>query len=340
MHRLNLLLALAIVGLYSCRQTCTLHKGVTVAFYNVENLFDTINDPNKLDDEFLPSSEKKWNTERYNKKLNDLGQVVASIQEGDFPILLGVCEIENDLVLKDLAALPILRKANYQVVWNEGPDERGIDCALLYQPNCFKLVSTRFFTVENPDDSLFSTREIVYASGLIGDELFHVFVNHWPSRRTGQDDTKALRTLVAKTLRGKVDSIFKVLPEANILIMGDMNDEPGNESLTQVLQALPNDKNPEPHHLVNLMYDEFLKEEGSYNYRGNWDMIDNLIVSGHLITKDKGLASALDNGYIFHQPFMEYRNDQGQISPNRTYGRNYYGGISDHFPVYLVLKKR
>ncbi len=340
MHKISLLFALAIIGLYSCRQSFTLHQGVTVAFYNVENLFDTINDPNKLDDEFLPLSEKNWNTERYKKKLNDLVQVVSSIQEGSFPILLGVCEIENDKVLSDLVASPKLKKANYRVIWNEGPDERGIDCALMYRPDCFKLLSTHFLAVNNPDDSMFATREIVYASGLIGDELFHVFVNHWPSRRAGQDDTKALRALAASTLRGKVDSIFKALPEANILIMGDMNDEPGNESLASVLDALPNDKNPEPQHLVNLMYDEYLKEEGSYNYRGNWDMIDNLIVSGHLITKEKGLASSLDNGYIFHQPFMEFKNDQGQISPNRTYGRNYYGGISDHFPVYLILKKR
>lgn len=330
---------LIAVGGVSCSVKHDYKTPYTIMFYNVENLFDTIDTSNKIDEEFLPDAPKEWNTKRYYKKLDDLARVISSVDTMQLPVLLGVCEIENNIVLKDLIAQPPLNSVSYEFVWDDGPDRRGIDCALIYNPSVFEPVETESLTITDAGDEFFITRDILYVEGIIDGEIFHVFVNHWPSRRGGEKESEPNRILVANVLKNRVNEIFKEDARANVIIMGDMNDEPSNMSLSDVLIALPNNKKPENTQLVNLMYDEFSNDIGSYRYRGNWNMIDNIIVSGALINKDKGLKSPLKNGYVFHEPFMEYVNDRGEMSPNRTYGRSYYGGISDHFPVYMILEQ-
>lgn len=320
--------------------SCGMNKQLTVVFYNVENLFDTINSGIKLDSEYTPNSEKQWNTAKYSKKINDLSKVISVIDKKRFPVLVGLAEIENNHVINDLVANSHISEAGYKFVWSEGPDLRGIDCALLYNPSVFKLEKVEMIPVTNPNDTAFITREVLLAEGVIGKEKFYVFVNHWPSRREGEEVSLEKRNLAASIVRDKVDQLFKMDDTANIIIMGDMNDEPENESLAKTLGAKSNTSVPLATDLVNLMYDESMRKEGSYYYRGNWDMIDNMIVSGSLIIKGKGLATTLNNGHIFHKKFMEFVNDRGEITPNRTYGRTYYGGISDHFPVYMTLKIR
>lgn len=331
-----LLLILFVV--VSCRNSSKIRKPYSIVFYNVENLFDTIDAPDKMDEEFMPNAPKRWNSDRYQKKINDLAKVLSTIDTVNLPILIGVAEIENDLVLSDLINLPKLQKANYNIIWEDGLDFRGIDCALLYNPTIFKPETIEFLKVKRKSEPGFITRDILYVQGVIGKELFHVFVNHWPSRRGGAEVSEPKRILAANVVRKKVDEIFANNQMANIIIMGDMNDEPGDMSLSDILMAMPNNLVPDPTQLVNLIYDDYDLGLGSYSYKGEWDAIDNIIVSGALITKDKGLKSKLDNGYIFHQPFMEYLSDKGEMSPNRTYGRSYYGGISDHFPVYMILE--
>ena len=338
---LNKLLSVFVIFtlfLVSCQTYTKVNPPFTVAFYNVENLFDTIDAPNKMDEEFMPVEPKNWNTVRYNKKLADLARVITAIDSIKLPVLVGVCEIENDAVLNDLVAQTSLKKADYKIVWNDGPDTRGIDCALLYQPSVFKVISSEFLPVIDLNEPDFQTREVVYVKGNIGNEEFHVFVNHWPSRRGGEEASEHKRILAANVVRNKVNEIFTLNALPNIIIMGDMNDEPANRSLAEVLNAQPNNVLPENQQLVNLMYDEFESGKGSYNYQNDWNMIDNMVISGALINKTTGLKSKLDNGFIFHQPFMKFKNNQGDISPNRTYGREYYGGISDHFPIYMILE--
>lgn len=332
---LGLLLLLLLT--FSCKQKLIIDPPYTIMFYNVENLFDTISNPNKLDYDFLPDTPKEWNTQKYLKKLNDLARVIVAVDSVKLPIIIGVCEVENNVVLNDLVNQPILKPANYQVVWNEGPDIRGIDCALLYNPSAFTLINFETLKVSDPDDYNFITRDILYVEGLVLGEVLHIFINHWPSRRGGVANSEPKRILAANVVRKKVDEIFSVTDKANIIIMGDMNDEPTDMSISDILVALPNNIVPENHHLVNLMYDEFEAKKGTYNYSGNWNMIDNIIVSGFLINKTNGLSTDINDGKIFHQSFMEFVNNRGEMSPNRTYGRSYYGGISDHFPVYLTL---
>lgn len=335
----NLLFYILVLWLFiSCTNAKDLNGQVIVAFYNVENLFDTIDTPNKMDEEFTPQGEKKWNTERYNKKLSDLATVLSQIDKANLPVVIGLCEIENNNVLTDLAKTKPLRKAKYSIIWNDGPDERGIDCALLYNPKKMQVIAKEFIPIIMPNGEINQTREIVYVEGKIKNEVFHFFVNHWPSRRAGQDESEKDRMYVASVLKRKVNQITNNQANSNIIIMGDLNDEPTDKSIAEVLNALPATNKAKNNDLVNLMYDECVAGKGSYAYRNQWDMIDNLIVSGYLLNKESGLKTTYDNGYIFHKPFMEFINDKGEMSPNRTYGRSYFGGISDHFPVYLILK--
>lgn len=312
-------------------------RNLTVAFYNVENLFDTKNTPGGNDAEFTPEGKNKWTEERYNKKLDDISKVLSSINKKELPEIIGLCEIENREVLDDLVKTELLSGGDYKIEHFESPDFRGIDCALLYRPDEFEVVKSSPIKVGFADDLKFTTRDILYVKGETKNgEEFHIFVNHWPSRIGGLDQTEPKRIAVAKLLKSKIDSVQNANPDANILVMGDMNDEPSNKSLNEILTAKsPEDENAE---FVNLMFPIHKNKQGSYNYRGTWNMLDNIIVSPNLLDK-KGFQCKEMQGSVFHEKWMEYEN-KGEMSPNRTYGGpNYYGGVSDHFPVYIQLSR-
>jgi len=313
-------------------------RNLTVVFYNVENLFDTENSQGVNDAEFTPESEKKWTPERYQKKLEDISRVLSSVNQKELPEIIGLCEIENRKVLNDLVKTETLAGGEYEIAHFESPDFRGIDVVLLYRPDEFKVTWSAPVKVSFAEEPDFTTRDILYVKGeTINREEFHIFVNHWPSRIGGLEQTERKRIAVAQLLKSKIDSVQNVNPEANIIVMGDMNDEPSNKSLNEVLSA----KRPETENasLINLMYPVHEAKQGSYNYRGNWNMLDNIIVSPGLLD-NKGFQSVEKQGFVFREQWMEYQNDKGEISPNRTYGGpNYYGGVSDHFPVFFQLKR-
>ena len=312
-------------------------RNITVVFYNVENLFDTSNTPGGNDAEFTPEGKNKWTEERYLKKLDDISKVLGSVNKKELPEIIGLCEIENRKVLDDLVKTKPLSEGNYKIEQFESPDFRGIDCALLFRPDEFEVIKSSPVKVVFDDDLTFTTRDILYVKGKTNNgEEFHIFVNHWPSRIGGLEQTEPKRVAVARLLKSKIDSVQNINPDANILVMGDMNDEPSNKSLSEVIQA----ESPEVANaaLVNLMYPIHKNKQGSYNYRGNWNMLDNIIVSSNLLDK-KGFQCKEMQGFVFHEKWMEYEN-KGEISPNRTYGGpNYYGGVSDHFPVFIQLKR-
>ncbi len=313
-------------------------RNLTIMFYNVENLFDTENTLSGRDAEFTPEGANKWNKERYRKKLEDISKVLSSVNKNELPEIIGLAEIENRKVLNDLVATKALSGGNYKIVHFESPDYRGIDCALIYRPDEFQVIKSIPVKVVFTNDPQFTTRDILYVKGITNNnEEFHIFVNHWPSRVGGLEQTEPKRTEVARLLKSKIDSVLSVKPEANIVVIGDMNDEPTNKSLSQVLGAKsPGTGNS---NLVNLMYPLQINKKGSYNYRGNWNMLDNIIVSKGLLD-NKGFRCAGMKGHIFREEWMEYRNEKGEVSPNRTYGGpNYYGGVSDHFPVYIELSR-
>ena len=294
-------------------------KELFSVFYNVENLFDTIDNPNTRDNEFLPKSEKKWDTYRYNYKLNQLDKVFSEIikkeNENRLPDIIGLCEVENKLVIDDLLKTETFKNHTYKIIHKQSPDGRGIDCALLVDEK-FEVLNSDFIKINNPIESR-ATRDIVFGKLKFKNQIINVFVNHWPSRWGGQEASNHKRVFVAEVLRKYIDN--NTLESDFNLIMGDFNDYPTNESLAEVL--VKDD-------LVNLMSKSNVSGRGSYNYRGNWDWLDQIIVS----QDDFKLISF----GAFEEDFMMYRNKKGEVYPNRSFGgNNWYAGFSDHLPVFL-----
>lgn len=343
--RIWLVIAIIIAGLTSCdcdaqQQPMTATgEPIVVAFYNVENLFDIYDDPLTADDEFTPYSEKKWTQERYEEKLRNLAKVIDAIP-GELPSLLGLCEVENMAVLKDFAAEPALLPADYRIIHRDSPDGRGIDVALLYQHTRFQPIHNQFFTTALPAGKRPETRHVLYTQGLVenGDTL-NVFVNHWPSRYGGEVESRPNRAAIAQLVRNKVDSLMALNANANILIMGDMNDDPTDPSVAQVLGAATSLLDTEKP-LYNLMADAHAADEGTYNYRGNWNMLDQFIVSWNMLEEGNGLHFDLESTEILRLDWMLFTHPKDRLEyPNRTYGGiKYYGGYSDHLPIYTTLQ--
>jgi len=315
-------------------------KDITVVFYNVENLFDTINHPDKWDEDFTPHGKLKWDTKRYQDKLSKLSYVLSSINKSDLPGIIGLCEIENKTVIEDLFKQQKLKKAKYGIAHSESPDKRGIDCALVYQKNAFKYLKHETINIEFPWEKKYKTRDILYVQGLVGrKDTLNIFVNHWPSRRGGQEKSEPNRIFVAQQLKKAVDKIQVKNADAKIIIMGDFNDEPSDKAVKEILKADNNSNVDNPMALYNLMYNLQANNEGSYNYRGDWNMLDNLIISNSLLNGTKGYKTHHDAGRIYRDEWICYKNKNGIFTPSRTYGGpKYYGGFSDHFPVYFKLK--
>ncbi len=316
------------------------NKSFTVVFYNVENLFDTENNPEFEDDEYTPGGSKKWTEKRFQKKIGAISGVLMAIDKKNPPGIIGFCEVENRMILEQLGQLPDMEKGNYAVVHEDSPDRRGMDVALMYRKDVFELTAYKSLHVDFPRDTS-TTRDILYVKlKAPGNEFLHFFVNHWKSRSEGQQVTENKRAWSAIVLRKAVDSILNFEPEARIIIMGDFNDEPTNMSLNTLLQANNKRKNASPRDLYNLYYDRHNTEDrGTYHYKGNWNMLDQIIISQALL-QEPGYHTGYDAGKILKEDFMLYENPKANASiPNKTYGGDtYFGGISDHLPVYVVFE--
>lgn len=313
----------------------------TVMFYNVENLFDTIDVPGFNDEEFTPSGAKKWNDIRYEKKLTDIARVISSIPVKEMPAIIGFAEIENEKVLEDLTRIRGLHRNEYKAIVMEGDDPRGIDCGLIYREDQFKYKSHELIPVEDLSGKGYVMRGILHVTGEAPDgDPIHIFVNHWKSRGGGEKKTEHLRVYAAIALRRQLDQLMSRESNPRYIIIGDFNDEPTNRSLTDILHAGNKRKNPWITDSYNLLYDIHNNENrGSYNYQGKWNMLDQIIVSYNLINQSKKLTCNFDSGRILKKEWMLYHNEKKDTyTPNRTYGgNNYYGGVSDHLPVYVTF---
>ncbi|MEY4287132.1 MAG: hypothetical protein RL511_1218 [Bacteroidota bacterium] len=301
-------------------QTSLAQQTQTIAFYNVENLFDTIDGSND-DAEFLPGAESKWNTEKYQTKLQHIRQVMTDLQ---MPMVMGVCEIENKAVLQDLIA----QEKRYGIVHYDSPDARGIDAALLYRKDLLKLKASGNIRFTLPGDTIPTSRDIVWAKFQYQKETIYVVVNHWPSRRGGADESAPRRLKAAEMAADFISKIEKNEPKAKIILMGDLNDHPQDAA---------------PQLIASKLSPQITKASGafggSYNYKNEWEIIDHIFASGNAF---EGAMSVQKNSGTIHSfPYLltEYK---GQTVPNRTYaGTKYLGGYSDHLPVSIkvVLKK-
>lgn len=309
-------------------------EGMRMAFWNFENFFDPFVDSTRVYNEFTENGGQHWTKSRFYKKRNNLYKAILAISENEPLAILGIAEIENEYVLKMLFNQTPLKTHNYRIVHYEGDDKRGIDVAMVYCIDKLQLVYTEPVKVRNPKNPNYKTRDILYAKFFDrrGDTL-HVFVNHWPSRYGGEKETIKLRALAANTLRHKVDSLF-ALPQSipKIIIMGDFNDTPEDPSIKDILCK---DKS-----LVNLFAEsKKLGFDGTLKHQYNWQIFDQIIVSKALIDNDIGLLYKTNSATIFHGDFLfEEDKSYGGVKLFRTYvGPKYFGGYSDHLPVYIDL---
>jgi len=317
-------------------------RSFTVAFYNVENLFDTIDDPHTRDTEFTPQSIINWNTEKYQRKLEHIAKVLTTLGGEDLPAIVGLAEIENGQVLRDLTEKTGLKNGDYRFVHFESPDERGIDVAMLYRRQYFEPLFSRPYAVHFPFDPKDRTRDLLYVKGVtaLGDTL-HILVDHWPSRYGGKEKSAPKRNYAASLVRKVVDSVFSTNRHANIIIMGDFNDNPTDESVAEILKAGKPGNIIRHTDLYNLALPDYEKGMGSLYWRG-WDLFDQIIVSGNILEGNMHLVPQNPpEEKILKKDWMLYRRDDGVKVPSRTAGRKaYYGGYSDHLPVYVVFKNK
>ncbi|WP_139957438.1 endonuclease/exonuclease/phosphatase family protein [Flavicella sediminum] len=305
---------------------------ISCAFYNVENLFDFTDNKYTLDREFTPKGKKKWGPYRYNLKVQKIGKAIASIGN-DYcklpPVLIGLAEIENAGVLDDLLKSDAMQWHPYQYIHYDSPDERGIDTALLYNKDIFEVLETEALTVLLYDNYNVRdyTRDILYVKGKMYDEIVHVYVNHWPSKRMGQSETKAKRITIAELLRSHIDKLEEENPK--ILVMGDFNDNPSDTSIDRHLAISP---------LTNPMLGLYKKGLGSSKFYGKWMLFDQILISENFIS-DTDSRLNFEKAAIYNKEFLMNPRGRYKGEPFRTYtGKYYQGGYSDHFPVYILLK--
>jgi Endonuclease/Exonuclease/phosphatase family len=343
------LTCLSLISNSICAQTSAAGQTYRVAiagFYNLENLFDTIDTDGVSDEEFSPAGPKNYNGKLYNDKLGKLATVIS--QQGtdmspDGPAILGVSEIENRSVLVDLAAHPLLRKRNYQIVHYDSKDARGVDVAMFYNPKYFTVDTSASLYVELPGGSKDAryTRDILYVKGRLAGETIHIYVNHWPSRSGGEERSAPARNAAATVCRRHIEQVvFKQDPKAKILVMGDLNDDPFNESIVDIMRAVGKATDIGKSGFFNPWYDLHRKGFGTLAYQDAWGLFDQILISKAWL--DKGQPDwFFHRAQIFSRDYMIEHIGKYKGYPMRTWDGNIYrGGYSDHFPTHVVLLKR
>lgn len=353
MKKIFLLTLLLLTGITSFAQK----QNYVIGFYNVENLFDIYNDPVKNDEEFLPEGENKWTQAKYEKKLHNIARVINAMKDenGVYHTILGVSEIENRLVLEDLVSLPELADANYQIVHYDGPDARGVDVGLLYRPDQFKYIESESIpfsfegskvpiTLTKEEQDAFKTRDILMVHGEIDGEDIAVFVAHLPSRIGGKGAD--LRPRGAEIIYNRAQSLKEEYPGIKIVVMGDMNDNPTDESMTVWMHGKADIAEVGSEDFFSPFIEMLADGYGSLAYRGVWNIYDVILVDYNLATAPDGglkIRPIHKKGYygrVFKKPFMTQQSGQYKGTPFRTFSNGaFIGGYSDHYPTYIVIGK-
>lgn len=340
----KLLITILLIVVYSCVFSQE-ERAIRVAFWNMENFFDPFVDSTRTYNAFTPEGGQHWTKSRFYKKRNNMYKAILAMSENKALGILGVCEVENEYVLRSLFEHTPLKQHNYRWVFYEGPDRRGIDPAIVYSKDLFTLVQSRAIPYHNPEDTAYHSRDILYGKFIDKDnDTIHVFVNHWPSRYSGELETVGSRACAASILRRQVDSIVGSATEGNspkIIMMGDLNDCPTDPSVYEVLRARKWSEY-EDGLLINLHADNtVLGFEGTLKHQAVWQVFDQIIVTPAVVDDREGLHYKENSARIFAAPFMlEEDPTYHGLKLIRTYiGPKYFGGFSDHLPVYIDLVK-
>jgi len=335
----TILIILTAIVMNSCffrtESGTSMHNGsndfIRIAFYNTENLFDTIDDPHTRDNDFLPDGKLKWNTERYEKKVARISEVIQSMNEYKSVAFIGFSEVENEYVLSDI----LLGNSSFQMIHYNSSDLRGIDVCLLYNEALFTPITSYLCHFDKNDDPELFLREVLLVKGILLNDTVHVLVNHWPSRRGGESKSENKRIAAAMLTQEIIDSIVDANPRSNLIVMGDFNDEPSDESMSVMLKIKSTTK-ASSSDLINPFSKLKEEGEGTCKYKRDWFLFDQILISNSLINK-KGIQYV--SAGIFKPDWLYYKKDL-KSGPFRTFvGEKYYGGYSDHFPVFIEFKK-
>ncbi|MCW5518295.1 endonuclease/exonuclease/phosphatase family protein [Aureitalea sp. L0-47] len=322
------------------------YKILTVGFYNLENLFDTMDDPLTFDNDWTPEGKYNWTLEKYRSKLKNLAAVMGGLNDEYSvhpPEILGVCEVENRAVLEDLIREEPFNSYDYSVVHFDSPDRRGIDVALIYRTKVFLPThekSIRLLLFENDDlGKRIYTRDMLLVSGLLDGEPIHLVVNHWPSRRGGEESSRPRRIAASKRMKQIVDSLWTEDPYSKIICMGDFNDDPNSPSIRNILKPILTRKNAKLKRLFNPMEVLHRKGYGTLAYRDNWNLFDQFLISSELLKKDYG-SLRFFKADIHNDIELQTASGRYKGYPFRSNNNGLFtGGYSDHYPVYLYLIK-
>ncbi len=325
------------------------YKVAIVAFYNLENFYDTLDDPKIDDEEFLPTGPRNYNGKIYWDKVGKLASVIKQIGTDDDkipcpdgPAFLGVAEVENENVLTDLVNHPSIKNRNYQIVHYDSKDRRGVDVGFLYNPKYFKVLDSRPLFVQLPGGSknAYYTRDVLWVKGLLDGELIHIYVNHWPSRLGGEERSAPGRAAAAMVSKKHIDSIARVEGEQKVIVMGDLNDDPISPSLTKVLKCKSSISEMKPGALYNPWVKMYENGIGTLAYQDAWGLFDQIIIGNKWLDKNQEGFFYMKQ-QIFNRQFMTENIGKYKGYPMRTWdGLTYRGGYSDHFPTYLVMVKK
>jgi len=337
LNKLFLLLAILFgISLSGCAQK-TGAGDITIAFYNCENFFDTVHNPAKEDDEFTPEGKYHYTQKIYRQKVHNIATVIQSMGGEDGPAIIGLAEVENNTVLNDLVGQPEIARRGYKYEWFDGPDPRGINVAMLYNPKQFLVLRSEHLHVDLTGVNGKSiTRDVLHVSGVLKGDTVEVFVNHWPSRRGGEDESIPKRAIAAKVVK---DAIAKLKPGAEVIVMGDLNDNPTDNSIVNVLGAKGNKNDIQPSGLYDPWADIYNSGTGTEEYKHSWNLFDQIIISGEFL-KNTGHKLHYLRSEIYKPDFIvdHYKGHEGE--PHRSFVGTYWiNGYSDHFPVLMYMGK-
>ena len=355
MKRYLTILALLLAAVPALAQNG--QKNYVIGFYNLENLFDTYHDEGKNDYEYLPDGANEWTDFKYAKKLSNMARVIRAMRDENkaYHAVLGVSEIENRHVLEDLVIEPAIVDANYQIVHYDGPDRRGVDVALLYRPELFTVLESKSipFTFDSALDfgmtpeekDAFRTRDILMVRGLLGGEMFAFFVAHLPSRLG--EKSGALRSRGGEIMYQESARLMKEFPGIKIVAMGDMNDNPTDDSMAVYMRGREKVEEVGPEDFFSPFLSMLKAGYSSLYYRGENNIYDILVVNYNLLNAPKGtlkiqpIVKKKYYGRIFQQPFMTQQEGQYKGQPFRTFSNGaFVGGFSDHYPTYIVVSNK
>jgi len=337
-----------IISITGCAQNTSENRNfkagnkneIAIAFYNCENFFDTVHNPAKEDEEFTPEGKYHYTQKIYEQKQHNLATVIQSMGDEDGPAIIGMAEVENSTVLNDLVHQPEIEKRHYQYEWFDGPDPRGINVAMLYNPKYLHVLKTEPLHVDLTGVSGKSiTRDVLHVYGILSGDTVDIFVNHWPSRRGGEDESVPKRAIAAKVVKDAADKEMNHHPGAEVIIMGDFNDNPTDNSIVNILGARGEQNDVPASGLYDPFINIFKEGKGTEEYRHSWNLFDQVIISGAFLHSKNGKLH-YDKAEIYKPDFIidHYKGHEGE--PHRSFvGTHWINGYSDHFPVILYLSR-